>query len=96
MKGVETVVVWDILFPVGEGQNLRAAVETIGVRCAASASEAVRGADMIICDVTAASSLDAAKSVKPQLSSAPYFPDINSVSPGRKQDTAKLLSDTAR
>jgi 3-hydroxyisobutyrate dehydrogenase-like beta-hydroxyacid dehydrogenase len=95
-EGVETIVAWDILFPVDEGQKLHAAAETIGVRCAASASDAVRGADMIICAVTAASSVDAAKSVKPQLSAAPYFLDINSVSPGRKQDTAKLFGDRAR
>jgi 3-hydroxyisobutyrate dehydrogenase-like beta-hydroxyacid dehydrogenase len=95
-EGVETIAAWDILFPVGEGQKLRAAAETIGVRCAGSVGDAVRGADMVISAVTAASSLDAAKSVKAQLSGAPYFLDINSVSPGRKQDTAKLLGDTAR
>lgn len=95
-EGVEAIAVWDILFAAPEGQKLREAAATIGVRCAASASDAVRGADMIISAVTAASSIDAAKSAKPQLRGAPYFLDINSVSPGRKQDAAKLLGDTAR
>ncbi len=95
-EGVETIAVWDILFASGEGQKLRQAAEAIGLRAAASASDAVRGADMIISAVTAASSLDAAKSVIPQLRGEPYFLDINSVSPRRKQDTAQLLADAAR
>ena len=66
------------------------------MRCAGSAADAVRGADMIIAAVTAASSIDAAGSVKAHLAGKPFFLDINSVSPGRKQDTAKLLADTAR
>jgi 3-hydroxyisobutyrate dehydrogenase-like beta-hydroxyacid dehydrogenase len=34
--------------------------------------------------------------VAPHLSGNPYYLDINSVSPGRKQDTAKLLGEKAR
>ena len=66
------------------------------MRCATSAADAVRDADMIISAVTAASSVDAADSVKAHLAGRPFFLDINSVSPGRKQDTAKLLADAAR
>ena len=51
---------------------------------------------MIISAVTAASSVEAARSVEPHLTGAPYYLDINSVSPGRKQETAKLLGDKAR
>jgi 3-hydroxyisobutyrate dehydrogenase-like beta-hydroxyacid dehydrogenase len=94
--GVETMAAWDILFPQPEGEKLRHAGDAIGVRCATSAADAVRGADMIISAVTAASSLDAAQSVKSHVAGAPIFLDINSVSPGRKQDTAKLLGDKAR
>ena len=46
--------------------------------------------------MTAASSVEAARSVEPHLSGNPYYLDINSVSPGRKQETAKLLGDKAR
>ena len=56
----------------------------------------VRGADVIISAVTAASSVEAARSVKPHLAGQPFFLDINSVSPGRKQETAKLLGGSAR
>jgi 3-hydroxyisobutyrate dehydrogenase-like beta-hydroxyacid dehydrogenase len=94
--GVEKMSAWDILFPQREGEKLRQAAEKIGVRCAGSAAEAARGADVIISAVTAASSVEAAQSVKPHLAGGPYFLDINSVSPGRKQDTAKLLGDAAR
>jgi 3-hydroxyisobutyrate dehydrogenase-like beta-hydroxyacid dehydrogenase len=94
--GVERMSAWDILFPAAEGEKLRQAGAAIGVRCAAAAADAVRGADLIICAVTAASSLEAAQSVKPHLAGIPSFLDINSVSPGRKLATAKLLGEAAR
>jgi 3-hydroxyisobutyrate dehydrogenase-like beta-hydroxyacid dehydrogenase len=93
---VEKIAAWDILFPQAEGQKLKAAADTIGVRSASSAADAVRGADIIISAVTAASSGDAAASVKAHLTGNPFFLDINSVSPGRKQDTDKLLGESAR
>jgi 3-hydroxyisobutyrate dehydrogenase-like beta-hydroxyacid dehydrogenase len=94
--GVESMSAWDILFPQRAGEKLRAAGETIGVRCAASAAEAVRGADIIVSAVTAASSVEAARSIHPYLTGRPFLLDINSVSPARKQATAKLLGDAAR
>ena len=94
--GLETMAAWDILFPKPEGAKLRQAAEAIGVRVAKSAADAVGGATLIISAVTAASSTEAAQSVKPHLAGKPYFLDINSVSPGRKQDSAKELGDTAR
>jgi 3-hydroxyisobutyrate dehydrogenase-like beta-hydroxyacid dehydrogenase len=94
--GTERISAWDILFPQRAGEKLRAAGEAIGVRCAASAAEAVRGADIIVSAVTAASSVEAARSIKPHLAGRPFLLDINSVSPARKQETAKLLGDAAR
>ncbi len=93
--GVERISAWDILFPQHEGEKLRQAAEAIGVRCANSAADAARDAELIISAVTAASSMDAAQSVKARLAGRPFFLDINSVSPGRKQETAKLLGDAA-
>jgi 3-hydroxyisobutyrate dehydrogenase-like beta-hydroxyacid dehydrogenase len=95
-SGIESIAAWDILFPQGEGKRLRAAGETMGVRLADSAADAVRETDMIIAAVTAASSVDAARSIQPHLSGNPYYLDINSVSPGRKQETERLLGDAAR
>jgi 3-hydroxyisobutyrate dehydrogenase-like beta-hydroxyacid dehydrogenase len=94
--GAERVAAWDILFPVGEGERLRRAGDAIGVRLADSAADAVSGADVIISAVTAASSFDAAQSVAAHLEHNPFYLDINSVSPGRKQETARLLANKAR
>jgi 3-hydroxyisobutyrate dehydrogenase-like beta-hydroxyacid dehydrogenase len=94
--GIERIAAWDILFPQPQGERLKSAASTIGVRCAASAAQAVREADLIVSAVTAASSLEAARSVAPHLSGAPWYLDINSVSPGRKQATEKLLDGKAR
>jgi 3-hydroxyisobutyrate dehydrogenase-like beta-hydroxyacid dehydrogenase len=94
--GIERIAAWDILFPEAEGARLTAAGEIMGVHTATSAAEAVQETDLIISAVTAASSVDAARSVAPHLSGNPYYLDINSVSPGRKQETASLLGDRAR
>ena len=94
--GIESIAAWDILLPQEEGARLRQAGDAIGVRLATSAADAVRSTDVIVSAVTAASSLDAAQSVAPHLRGNPYYLDINSVSPGRKQATAKLLDGAAR
>ena len=94
--GAGRMAAWDILFPEPTGERLRHAGETIGVRCASSTADAVRGAQIVISAVTAAASVAAAQSVKAHLAGQPFLLDINSVSPGRKQETAKLLGDSAR
>jgi 3-hydroxyisobutyrate dehydrogenase-like beta-hydroxyacid dehydrogenase len=94
--GIEQVAAWDILLPKPEGEELRKAGETMGVRVAGSAADAVRGSEVIISAVTAASSYEAAQSVAPHLEGHPFYLDVNSVSPGRKRATAELLSDRAR
>ena len=93
--GVEQMAAWDILFPQSAGERLRRAALASGVRCASSAADAVRKADVVISAVTAASSVEAAQSIKAHLNGKPFVLDINSVSPGRKQKTAKLLGDAA-
>ena len=94
--GIETVAAWDVLFPAPEGAGLKQAGKAMGARVASSAADAARGADIIVSAVTAASSLEAARSVEPHLTGNPYFLDINSVSPGRKKETEKLLDGKAR
>lgn len=93
--GIERIAAWDILFLESAGARLKSAGEAIGVRVASSAADAVRDSDMIISAVTAASSLEAARSVAPHLAGNPYYLDINSVSPGRKQETATLFGERA-
>jgi len=94
--GVARMSAWDILFPHRGGERLLRAGEALGIRCASSAADAIRDADIVVSAVTAASSLEAARSVKPDLAGSPLYLDINSVSPARKQETAKLLGRGAR
>jgi 3-hydroxyisobutyrate dehydrogenase-like beta-hydroxyacid dehydrogenase len=94
--GVTTMAAWDILFPATAGAKLRAAGEQIGVRLGASAADAIKGSDIVIAAVTAASSLAAAEQAKPHLDPEQYYLDINSVSPGRKQATDRHLAGTVR
>jgi len=94
--GVEQIAAWDILFPEDRGAALKQAGEKIGARLASSAADAVANSDIIVSAVTAGSSIDAAQSVAPHLSGNPYFLDVNSVSPGRKREAAKVLERAAR
>ncbi|HMJ42876.1 MAG TPA: DUF1932 domain-containing protein [Pseudolabrys sp.] len=94
--GIEQIAAWDILFPESSGAKLKDAADKAGVRVARSAADAVADTDVVIAAVTAASSLEAARSVEPHLINNPYYLDINSVSPGRKQNTADLLDGKAR
>jgi 3-hydroxyisobutyrate dehydrogenase-like beta-hydroxyacid dehydrogenase len=94
--GATEIAAWDILFPAPQGEAQCRAGAKIGVRLASSAADAVRAADVIVSAVTAASSLEAARSVASHLVGRPFFLDINSVSPGRKQETGRLLQAAAR
>lgn len=94
--GVADIAAWDILFPDAAGAKLIEAGRKSGVRIATSAAEAVRDAGIVIAAVTAASSYEAAQSVAGHLKDQPFYLDVNSVSPGRKQASAKRLGDEAR
>ena len=69
--GIERIAAWDILFPEADGRKLKDAGAKMGARLATSAADAVKGADIIVAAVTAASSLEAAKSVQPHLAGNP-------------------------
>ena len=95
-SGLTRIAAWDILFPQNEGARLKKAGVKIGVEVASSPAEAVRNADIVFSAVTAASSVEAARSVAAHLIAAPLYLDINSVSPGKKIETAALLGGQAR
>ena len=61
----------------------------------AQAAEAA-GADIIFSAVTAASSVEAAEQAKSHLAPQQFFLDINSVSPGRKGEVARMFEGIAR
>jgi len=60
-EGVVRIAAWDILFPEAKGEKLKRAADAIGVRCATSAADAIRDADVIVSAVTAAASVDAVR-----------------------------------
>jgi 3-hydroxyisobutyrate dehydrogenase-like beta-hydroxyacid dehydrogenase len=94
-EGPVDLCCYDILFddPADQGR-LKKAAEALGVEPAANHADAVRGADIVFLAVTASSSLEAAKSCLPGLSSGQLFLDVNSVSPGRKIECAALVAAT--
>lgn len=83
---------FDILTVSGNDGPLRVAADELGVALTASPAEAVRDAEWVISAVTAADSLNAARSVAGTLGAGQTFIDINSVSAGRKREAAQLVS----
>ena len=94
---VTTMAAWDILFPdAARGAPLRAAADRIGVLIARDAVDAVRGADVVFAAVTADSNLAAARDAVPGLQPGQFYVDLNSVSPKRKREAARIAGERAR
>lgn len=88
--GAPDISVYDVAFADPDsGPSL--ALDRHAVRDAKSAAEAARGAELIICAVTASEALPAARSVKDGLSTGAFFLDLNSASPGMKQLSAGAI-----
>jgi 3-hydroxyisobutyrate dehydrogenase len=88
--GHSRITASDIAFPDAGSKASRNARQQ-EVATAASAAEAASGADLVVCAVTAGSALEAARSATPGLKHAPFFVDVNSVSPGTKRETAEAV-----
>lgn len=96
-EGVDRIAAWDILFPDPlRGAPLRDAAGRLGVRQAANCPDALREADIVICAVTASSNLVAAESAREGLAPVQFYLDVNSVSPQRKREAARIVADRAR
>jgi 3-hydroxyisobutyrate dehydrogenase-like beta-hydroxyacid dehydrogenase len=96
-EGVTGLAAWDILFPdSARGAALREAAGRLGVRVASSSPDALAGADIVICAVTASSNLDAARAAREGLAAGQFYLDINSVSPQRKREAAGIIAGRAR
>ncbi len=67
------------------------ALARIPVVAGKSATEAVRNAELVISAVTAASDIEAARSVVPGLPVGAFYLDVNSVSPGMKQACSQII-----
>ena len=81
-KGVAAITAYDVI-EVAPAE---------GVTFAASTTEAVRGAELVISSVTAGSAMAALEAALPGLAHGPFVLDVNSVSPGTKQRTAAAVT----
>ena len=89
-QGCEPVGVFDLKFTDPDSIPSRGAKDRYPA--AASAPEAVRGAQLILSSVTAAQGLQAAQSIVGGIEPGAFFLDINSVSPGVKQQSAAAVT----
>src|SRR5258706_12400005 len=88
------VSAFDILFAQRDSLPSRA-LEKIPVRKAASAADAVNGGELVISAVTAASDLDAARSVAPFIPPGAFYLDLNPVSPALKPSGTEAIQGHA-
>lgn len=63
----------------------------LGVTGCPTAAEAVTGADLVFCTVTADQAVTAARSAAPDLAPGAYWLDLNSCAPGSKRAAAALI-----
>lgn len=78
-------------YDIRDDAEMAEAMARRGVRNAATLAAALAGADWIISAVTADQSFAAAEAAAPHLVQGQVLVDINSVSPGRKRETATLV-----
>jgi 3-hydroxyisobutyrate dehydrogenase len=88
--GVARIVAFDIAF-VNPASPQSLAARERGAEICASAAEAAAQASLVVSAVTAGAALDAARSASPGLGHEPFFLDLNSVSPGTKQEAASVV-----
>lgn len=86
----EFTAAYDIL----QDESIASEARSRGLRFEASVEAAIADADWIFAAVTADQSLEAAKSALAYLKPGQLYIDINSVSPGRKKETAALVEAT--
>lgn len=88
--GRAPVAAFDLAFADASSKASRN-LATQAVPRAASAAAAAAEAQLVICAVTAGSALEAARAATEGLRHAPFFLDVNSVSPTTKQQTAAAV-----
>jgi 3-hydroxyisobutyrate dehydrogenase-like beta-hydroxyacid dehydrogenase len=91
--GVKHVAAYDILFNRPDTIPSRAAAKRVAIRKAPDATSAARDSELVVSAVTAASDLDAAKSVNAGIPRGAFYLDLNSASPGMKIKAARIVED---
>jgi 3-hydroxyisobutyrate dehydrogenase-like beta-hydroxyacid dehydrogenase len=90
--GVTALTAWDIAFDDPGSPASRNAAE-LPVTVASGGAEAVAGADVVVCAVTAANDLAAATAAAAGLRPGTWFLDLNSSSPEQKRQAAAVVHD---
>lgn len=82
---------WDVAFADRQSQATRNAADLGLPVDPLTAADVVAGAQLVFSAVTAANTLAAAESVASALAPGAWFVDLNSASPGQKQEAAKVV-----
>lgn len=91
-RGVEDLVVWDLKFiDPTKGSEPLAHARAAGVRAADSMAALCAGRQLIVSAVTASNTLAVAEAVAPHIAQGAVFLDLNSASPGTKQQAAQHI-----
>lgn len=92
--GLEVAVTDILLRAPGTGEVILATAGKAGVSAHANYHDAMTGAQLVISAVTSSSSSDAAREATQFLKSGQIYLDINSVSPDKKREIAKMIERT--
>ena len=91
-RGVDDLVVWDLKFiDPAKGSEPLAHAQAAGVRAADSVAALCAGRQLIVSAVTASNTLAVAEAVAPHIAPGALFLDLNSASPGTKQQAAQCI-----
>lgn len=88
--GIAQIRAWDIAFADPDSAPSRAARD-LGVGIASSAPDVVQGESVVFSAVTAGADIEAARAALPGLAPDTVYVDLNSVSPGTKEEVARLI-----
>jgi 3-hydroxyisobutyrate dehydrogenase-like beta-hydroxyacid dehydrogenase len=89
--GCQNLIAWDRLFPERGSPPSRAAASLPFLATATSMTEATRDASLIICAVTAGECAAAAREIAGTLRPGIFYLDLNSVSPGTREQAARTI-----
>jgi 3-hydroxyisobutyrate dehydrogenase-like beta-hydroxyacid dehydrogenase len=89
-QGVETLSSWDPKF-LDAASGPRRAISATQTRAGTDMSNALVGADVVISAVTAAQTIDAARTAAATLQSGMTYVDLNSAAPAVKQQAAAIV-----
>jgi 3-hydroxyisobutyrate dehydrogenase-like beta-hydroxyacid dehydrogenase len=92
-KGAAWVGAWDILFnDTHQSPGMTAHCHSAGVEACLSSADLVSRADVVICAVTASSSLAAAEEAARSIRPGTFYLDLNSASPETKQRSSVVIN----